>query len=145
MFFTRLKNCISSILAVVVACAALFFVQALQGTPLAGLESKRFFYLQSPSSQAVIKENVALWELFEVEGESVVFPCQDREETLATLLHRYQAEICFQEEAGGSISYYCFTPNWQNGVQIKGVFVNLHIAFNGENCAVGTPIIFGGF
>ena len=80
-----------------------------------------------------------------MEGESVVFVCEDREKNLQDILQKYSASVRFEEQAGGSHSYYCYTSKWMDGIQIGGEFVNLHIAFHGDSCAVGTPIIFGGF
>ena len=145
MFFWRLKNFISTVVALILALSFLLSVQSLQISRFAGLEGKRSFYLKSPSSQAVVKESLTPWEFFELEGESILFPCTDREETLLKILQNHGAEILFAESAGGSISYYCRTKKWTDGIKIDGVFVNLHVAFNGEFCAVGAPIIFGGF
>jgi hypothetical protein len=145
MLFVRLKSFINTVLATVLVTALLIFTQCLQISRFSEIEGKRTFYLQSPSSQAVVKETIAPWEIFEVEGESVSFVCVDREKTLKNILQSYGATVLFQERAGDSISYYCVTEKWPDGMEIGGVFVNLHIAFNGKNCAVGTPIIFGGF
>ena len=145
MFFLRLKNFIGTVMALIVALGVLFFAQSLQIVRFAGLEGRRSFYLKSSSSQAVIKESIFPWEFFDVEGESVLFPCENREETLSQLLQKYNAEILFEEHAGGSVSYYCLTKKWTDGIKIDGMFVNLHVAFNGAYCAVGSPIIFGGF
>lgn len=145
MLFWRFKTFINTVLATVLATSLLIFTQCLQISRFSGLEGKRAFYLKSPSSQAVVKEKITFWEFFKVEGESVSFVCEDREKTLKNILQSYGAAVLFQESAGGSVSYYCLTKKWFDGVEINGVFVNLHIAFNGENCAVGAPIIFGGF
>lgn len=145
MFLMRLKNFISTSLALLLTLALLFFAQSLSLCRFWNIEGKRSFYLQSLSSQAVIKEKILPWELFSLKGESVTFPCEDREQTLAEILQRYDAKALFEEEAGGSVSYYCITEKWTDGIQIGDEYVNLHIAFNGEYCAVGYPIIFGGF
>ena len=84
-------------------------------------------------------------ESFFVCGESVSFPCADREETLKKILQSYGAEVVLEEQAGDSVSYYCFTLQWSDHIKINGRAVNLHVAFNGGYCAVGSPIIFGGF
>lgn len=145
MFVRRLKNCITTCMAVFVFLIVLLFVQALQITRFAHLEGKRSFYLKSPSSQALVKECLLPWEFFQVKGESVVFLCEEREKTLAELMERYEATVLFKETAGDSVSYYCFTNQWTDGIEISDVFVNLQVAFNGESCVVGAPIIFGGF
>ena len=146
MFLMRLKNFISTSLALLLTLVLLFFTQSLSLCRFWNIEGKRSFYLQSLSSQAVIKEKILPWELFSLKGESVTFPCEDREQTLAEILQRYDAKALFKEEgAGDSYSYYCFTKKWTDGVILNGQFVNLHIAFNGERCIVGAPMIFGGF
>ena len=145
MFYMRLKNCIATVLALLLAFGALLFTQSLQVCRLGEIEGKRSFYMRSPSSQAVIKEEIYPWEIFEVEGESVLFTCEDREQTLRDILEKYGASVRFEEQAGGSHSYYCYTSKWLDGIQIDGEFINLHIAFQGDSCAVGYPIIFGGF
>lgn len=145
MFVCRLKNFIKTALALGLSLAVLMTVRAAQTSRFAQLDGQRSFYLHSPTSQALIKEELCAAELFCVQGESVVFACENREETLAELLALYGAEALFTEEAGGTVSYYCVTPRWLDGVVIEGVFVNLHIAFDGELCAVGSPLIFGGF
>ena len=145
MFFMRLKNCIVTVAALLTALAVLLCMQSLQVCCLGEIEGKRSFYMRFPSSQAVVKEGIYPWEIFEVEGESVVFSCEDREKTLENILQRYNATIRFEEQAGGSYSYYCYTSKWTDGIQIGGEYINLHIAFHGDCCAVGYPIIFGGF
>ena len=145
MFFMRLKNCIATAFSLCTALAVLLCMQSLQVCRLGEIEGKRSFYMRSPSSQAVIKEQIYPWEIFEVEGESVLFTCEDREQTLRDILEKYGASVRFEEQAGGSHSYYCYTSKWLDGIQIDGAFINLHIAFHGNNCAVGYPIIFGGF
>ena len=145
MFFMRLKNCIATGFALLTAFAVLLCMQSLQVCRFGELEGKRSFYMRSPSSQAMVKESIFPWELFEVEGESVVFPCEDKEKTLENILQKYNASVRFEEQAGGSYSYYCYTSKWTDGIQIGGEYVNLHIAFDGDCCAVGYPIIFGGF
>ena len=145
MFFLRLKNCIRTVTAIGVCLAVLLSVTCLQATRFANVEGERAFYLYSPSSQAVMKGDIAPLDLFFVKGESVSFSCEDRESVLENVLQAYGGEILFEEGAGDSQSYYCFTKKWTDGVILNGQFVNLHIAFNGECCTIGVPMIFGGF
>ena len=145
MFFMRLKNCIVTVVALLTALAVLLCMQSLQVCRFWEIEGKRSFYMRSPSSQAVVKDKIYPWEFFEVEGESVVFTFVDKGETLQDILGRYGASVRFEEIAGGSHSYYCYTSKWTDGIQIEGEFINLHIAFHWDSCAVGYPIIFGGF
>jgi hypothetical protein len=145
MFFLRVKNFITTGLAGLLALFTLLFAQGLQVSRFSSMEGERTFYLKSPSSQAKMKESFSPLEMFLIKGESVVFFCENREKTLAKIMEEYAATLLFEECAGGSISYYCFTPKWADGIALNGVFVNLHVAFNGEHCAVGTPLIFGSF
>ena len=145
MFLLRLKNFIATAGALLLALSFVFFSQVLSVSRFASLDGERSFYLKSTSSQAIVKQKLAPWEVFAIKGESIVFPCEDREETLAALTKKYGAKILFEEDASGSISYYCITSRWSDGIKVNGVFVNLHIAFNGKQCAVGSPLLFGGF
>ena len=145
MFYTKLKNFINTLIALFLFALVFFFAQSLQVRCFASLGGRPSFYLYSASSQAMMKEKIEPWEAFFLKGESVVFPYEDRQKTLEKILRTYEAQICFKEEAGGSTSYYCHTLRWTDGIKINGSFINLHIAFQGEYCAVGTPIIFGGF
>ena len=145
MFFLRLKNCIRTIVAMGIFFSVLFCVACLRCIRFSDIEGERTLYLYSPSSQAVMKGDIAPLDLFFVKGESVSFSCEDRESVLENVLQAYGGEILFEEGAGDSHSYYCFTKKWTDGVILNGQFVNLHIAFNGECCTIGVPMIFGGF
>ena len=145
MFFCRLKNFITMLMALVLAFAVLSVIQLGQVSRFSALDGKRTFYLYSASSQAIIKEEITPLELCFVKGECVTLAYTDREQTLQEILRLYRAEILFEEEVGGTHSYYCKTQNWVQGTRINGVVINLHIAFNKETCAVGAPLIFGGF
>ena len=145
MFFYRLKNFIRLLTALVLAVGVLFMLRLGQVSRFSALDGKRAFYLYSASSQAVIKEEITPFELFFVKGECVTLAYTDKEQTLQEILALYRAEILFEEKAGGTHSYYCSSRNWAQGTRINGVVVNLHIAFNEETCAVGSPLIFGGF
>ena len=57
----------------------------------------------------------------------------------------YDAKLCFAEEIGGTLSFYCYSPRLKGGVILNGRKINLHIAVRAESVAVGTPIIFGGY
>lgn len=74
-------------------------------------------------------------------GESVRY-AGDKVEEIATGFH---AELLFAEEACGVENFYFYSPELGDAVMINGKPVNLHIAYGGEQTAVGTPIIFGGF
>ena len=145
MFLYRLKNFIWLLLTLVLALVVLFELRLGGVSRFSALDGKRTFYLYSASSQAVIKEEITPWEICFVKGECVTLAYADKKQTLQEILRLYRAEILFEEKAGGTHSYYCQTQNWAQGIRINGVVVNLHIAFNEEVCAVGAPLIFGGF
>ncbi len=145
MLVWRLKNFITTLLALILALALLFAVTLGRVSRFSALNGKRVFYLYSTSSQALIKEKITLPELLWVKGECVTLAYADKEETLQEILRLYGAEILFEEKIGGTHSYYCRTGRWGDKTRINGVFINLHIAFSGETCAVGAPLIFGGF
>ena len=114
---------------------------------LRGLSGERTFYLDSPSSQGVRKEKLSVLDIFRVEGESVRFlRTEETEENLvARIRGQYGAKVIFSEKVDGVTSYYCYTSGWDNGIDLDGVVVNLHIAVSEGACVVGTPIIFDGF
>lgn len=145
MLVLRLKNFITTVFALLLACFLLFALAMGRVSRFSALDGARVFYLYSASSQAVIKERITPLELFFVKGECVTLAYQNEEESLKEIVKLYNAEILFEEEVAGTRSYYCRTQSFGGATKIKGVFVNLHIAFNGEVCAVGTPLIFGGF
>jgi len=141
----RIKVFFKTVASLSLALFLLLFVRGISIARFPLEEGRREFYLRSSSSQALVKQTLSLGDLFCVKGEKVSFACENEEETLAVLLARYEAQVLFIEEAGGVRSYYCVSEKWQDGVRLNGVFINLHIAFDGERCALGLPIIFGGF
>ena len=114
---------------------------------LRDISGERTFYLDSPSSQGLRKEQLSVFDIFRVEGESVRFLRTDEteESLVARIQGRYGARLLFSESVGGVTSYYCYTGAWDNGIDLDGVVVNLHIAVSENVCVVGTPIIFDGF
>jgi hypothetical protein len=129
-----------TVVSLALAFVLLLFVKGIFVSRFQEEQGRREFYLRSVSSQSLIKEKLSLFDLFFVKGESVSFACANEEETLACLLARYNACVLFEEEAGGTRSYYCVSEEWADGVLLNGVFVNLHIAFNGEACALGAYV-----
>ncbi len=110
------------------------------------LTGERCFYLDSPSSQCLIKKNLSLFDIPRVTGECVRFPLsREKNEVVTDILSRYSASVLFEERIDGVTSYYCHTGDWGGGVWLNGRQVNLHIALSDTQCAVGSPIIFGGF
>ena len=147
LFCQGLKNFIVLLLACLFAACACVGVKALGACRLSALGGERTFYLDSLSSQALIKRELSLPDLFRVRGESVVFEVDKNTAVVEEIIGYYGGELLFSENACGVVSYYIYVPAWGGGVAVGGRLVNLHIA-NDEGagrCAVGTPLIFGGF
>ncbi len=150
-FFKALQNFIKLSLALIFAIGAFFCVKTAHISKLSFLPGERAYYLDSASSQSLIKRELTAWDLFRVKGESVCFTLTEKKETkedfARVLVSRYGGEILFTEEVCGTVSYYAYIPKWGKGIALYGKQVNLHIAVSLEDnrCAVGTPIIFGGF
>ena len=49
------------------------------------------------------------------------------------------------ENVDGIILYYACSPRLCDPVEVKGEKVNLMIAINGNNVAVGTPLLYGSY
>ncbi len=143
MFFQKIKNCIRTVVALLLSLGVAICVWGIGATRFPALSGARSFYLDSPSSQAKIKSTLSLADFTRVRGESVVTSLTE-EEGLA-FIEAYSARVLFIEEVGGVRSYYCYTPLAQGGIRIGEYFVNLHLAAGEGYCVVGSPIIFGGF
>lgn len=150
-FFKWLKNFIKLTLALVFSLACFFCVKAANVSRLSFLSGERAYYLDSASSQSLIKTDLTAWDLFRVQGESVCFTINEEKEEkgafVRSLVERCGGEILFIEEIAGTLSYYAYVPKWGQGITLYGKQVNLHIAVSVDEkqCKVGTPIIFGGF
>ena len=147
-FFKALENFIKLSLALAFALVFCFCLKVVHVSRLSFLSGERAYYLDSASSQSLIKTKLTAWELFRVKGESVCFTIKEEKENYArSLVVRYGGEILFTEEVCGTVSYYAYIPAWGQGIGLYGKQVNLHIAVSKETnrCIVGTPIIFGGF
>ena len=135
--------------AAVIACLLTgICVFLMHASAFAG--GKNTYYLYSASSQAEIKESLKPAEFADLKGESAVYVFENgaegTDETFVErILDEYRAEICFVEEAAGTLCYYCHSPRLKNGVMLEGQKINLHIAVRAESIALGTPIIFGGY
>ena len=140
------KNVCKTAFAVLV-CLAIgsgFFIR--NALALRELEGERTFYLHSVSSQGLIKTGLGVLDLPYRTGESVQYALTAGAESEAErVLTIYDAELLWTEEACGVKCYYALSPRLGAGVWIDGRLVNLHIAVCEDRCAVGTPIIFGGF
>ena len=153
MFYYRWKNFICTALAVGFCLLATLSIRAANTVLLADLKGERTFYLDSASSQGLRKSSLSIGELHRVKGECVRLDltAQDggkyalNEEFALEIIRAYGAEIVFKEETCGQVSYYCYTPRFDNGLLLYGQRVNLHVAVGENACTVGTPIIFDGF
>ena len=153
MFFYRLKNFICVSFAVIFCLFFAVGVKAVSVTRLADIEGKRTYFLDSASSQGLRKEVLSISDLTRIKGECVFTEISaydggrylTKEEISREVATRYGAEILFTEEVDGVVSYYAYTPCWQDGFYINGRKVNLHIAIGKGYVKVGTPIIFDGF
>ena len=153
MFYYRLKNFICVTAACLFALICCVGIRYANVTKLSALEGERTYYLDSASSQGLRKDTLSVRDLYRVKGESVSFSMLDKEEGMCaskedlaqSIADMYQAKILFIEEVCGIVSYYGYTPIWQDGILVEGKRINLHVAIGDEVCVVGTPIIFGGF
>jgi hypothetical protein len=95
-----------------------------------------------------VRTSLSIGEIFFVTGE-----CVEQEfssVTVArgyakTIVERYRAVVLFEEEIDGIQCLYAYAECFGNGVTVYGKRVNLHIAVKNNRCAVGTPMIFGGY
>ena len=103
-------------------------------------EGYEVYYTASSSGQAV---RGSFFEKLKsvTAGESVRYAGNK----VAEIATDFRAELLFTEEACGVENYYFYSPELGGAVMINGNPVNLHIAYGGEQTAVGTPLIFGGF
>ena len=153
MFWYSVKKCICAAVAVVFSLLLAVGIRAVNVSKFSAIEGERTFFLDSASSQALIKTELALSDLGRVKGECVSFSIHTyeggryalSEEIAVEIAARYGAEIQCIEECAGVTSYYAYTARWQEYMLVDGKPVNLHIAVSKEECVVGTPIIFGGF
>ncbi|MBQ8322861.1 MAG: YwmB family TATA-box binding protein [Clostridia bacterium] len=134
---------------------ALGMLACVRGTNLlkfSALDGARTFYLDSASSQGLRTETLEFSDLARVRGESVRLSAETTEtlgdsaaEIAGAIAAKYGATVLIEESACGVTSFYAYTPAWGDTVCVAGKTVNLHIAVSETACAVGSPIIFGGF
>lgn len=149
MFIHRLKIFLFTVLAVIFSLLIGCGIKVVNLSRLSSLQGDRTFFLDSASSQGLMKKQLSLVDLSRVKGESISFFIDvndgGRYALSEEIIKSFNAKILFIEETAGVTSYYCYTPLWQDGLLIKGQSVNLHVAVSVDRCTVGTPIIFGGF
>ena len=145
IFWIRFKDAVKTFFACLVAAGVCFFLMCARGSAFPFLKGERTYYLYSPSSQAVIAKEYSLKDYFRLKGESVVVWTQKPKNVMEEIVKELKATVLFEEEVDGVHSYYCRAHGLFKGVQVNGVFVNLHIVVKENSVAVGTPIIFGGY
>lgn len=128
-----------AIIGVCIACGA--FAYALTRSPVFDGEGYELYTGTSSAGVIVTDAPAAVKLPLPVAGESARWE-GDR---AAELLERFDARVLFCEEVCGTRNYYCSSPLLGEGVLLRGVRVNLHIAVSGSRTAAGTPVIFGGF
>ena len=117
------------------------FAYALTRSPVFDGEGYELYTGTSSAGVIVTDAPAAVKLTLPVAGESARWE-GDR---AAELLERFDARVLFCEEVCGTRNYYCSSPLLGEGVLLRGVRVNLHIAVSGSRTAAGTPVIFGGF
>ena len=144
--FYRLKNCMATALALAVCLLFGAFAYAKSSVSLYKTEGQRVFYLHSASSQGLMKTELTLCDIPRVRGESVCFGHeQDQKALVKRIFEEYGAKILFTESVCGVTSYYGYGAELGEPIFLGDIAVNLHVAVTESRCAVGTPIIFGGF
>ena len=128
-----------AIIGACIACGA--FAYALTRSPVFDGEGYELYTGMSSAGVIVTDAPAAVKLTLPVAGESARWE-GDR---AAELLERFDAKVLFCEEVCGTRNYYCSSPLLGEGVLLRGVRVNLHIAVSGSRTAAGTPVIFGGF
>ena len=112
------------------------------------IDGRRTFFVYAPSSKACVRTSLSISEMLFVTGECVEKECSSVEVAKAyakTIVERYRAVVLFEEEIDGIKCLYAYAEGLGNGVTVYGKRVNLHIAVKNNRCAVGTPMIFGGY
>ena len=145
--FRILRGFLALITAAAIAIVVGLGVYVVNACKLRAIKGERVFYLDSNSSQGLRKTELELRDYARITGESVRFfrNEKDAEVIAQEIADKYNAKILFTEEAAGVLSFYCYTSAWDNGIDVNGQTVNLHIAVAETQCAVGTPIIYDGF
>jgi hypothetical protein len=139
---------VRSLFAVAVCLVVFLCVWLSNASALQMLSGTRTFYLYNASSQAFVKNQLTLADIFSVNGESVciVLPDGADGEVYARMLVKaLDMEIVFSETVGETLSLYGFSPRFLTSIQLYGKAVNAHLVVGNGVLIVGTPIIFGGY
>ncbi len=144
MLYYRLKRTFTVIIATLLAAFIFALVRVGNVSKLSAYAGERTYYLDSASSQSLQKAHLSGLEFLRVQGESVYIKGEG-EAYAQKVMKEVNARVLWIEEVDGVRSHYCYTPLFGEGVVIGGQKVNLHIAVSSEGCAIGYPIIFGGY
>ena len=152
MRFRRIYSVIALAAACTVFAAACLALRAGNASKLApyAAAGERTFYLDSASSQGLVKTQLSLTDIKRVRGESVSIKKEWKNEAekrafAEEVFQRYQAEILLVERCAGTVSYYGYSPKILQTEQVAGKTVNLHVAVADSCAGVGIPLIYGGF
>lgn len=137
----RILGTVKGIAAIGACFVCGMFAYALTRSPVFDGEGYELYTGTSSAGVIVTDAPAAVKLTLPVAGESARWE-GDR---AAELLERFDARVLFCEEVCGTRNYYCSSPLLGEGVLLRGVRVNLHIAVSGSRTAAGTPVIFGGF
>ena len=117
-----------------------------------GSKKRGGYTLYSASSSGCFTDNPDFLQLFSVRGEAAVYEFSvensaSREEILNAVSKKLNAEVRFTEEAGGAVSYYCYSDKIgaARAKKIGDCFVNLQVVFRGGETILGVPLVFGGY
>ncbi len=145
MFFYRVRGIVFALSALVAAAFCCIAVRVTNVDKLGAYVGTHTYYLDSTSSQALMKTRLNGLECLRVKGESVRIEGKADAAFVERVLQEQGASVRFVEETCDVTSYYAYTPQWQESVYIMGERVNLHIAVGEDACVIGYPIIFGGY
>lgn len=117
-----------------------------------GSKKRGVYTLYSASSSGCFTDNPDFLQLLAVRGEAAVYEFSaensaSREEILNAVSKKLNAEVRFTEEAGGAVSYYCYSDKIgaARAKKIGNCFVNLQVVFRGGDTILGVPLVFGGY
>lgn len=161
IFLGRMQAFVYTILATAICLGCFWLIRMGNVSRLSALEGERTFFLDSASSQALIKTELSALDVFRIKGESVRFSLtefdggryadkmnidgQVRDEIAMSIAKQYNAAAVYKESACGIDGYYFYSTELPYKLSVNGKAVNLHVAVGKDSVAVGTPIIFGGF
>ena len=149
LFIFSVWNFLKTIFAFAVSVVLFLSIVLLSATAFPFVGQKEY-YLSSATSQCLIKPCLILTDLPFLRGESIRVTLDDetansQQAYLNELLEVYKATILKVETFEDSVSYYCYSARFRQGVSLDGVTVNLHIVVKDREMVVGTPLVFGGY